>query len=169
MVTVTSLTNWRDHPRMCGEHVSLRGPKGERGGSSPHVRGARRTCRSSGTGRGIIPACAGSTVVSWSGSDCCRDHPRMCGEHMGLIPDNVSTKGSSPHVRGARGVSGPSKRWCGIIPACAGSTSETQFQQQGWRDHPRMCGEHFVTAKGRMKLPGSSPHVRGAHTEHRSR
>ena len=32
-------------------------------------------------GYGIIPACAGSTVLATSLAVRLRDHPRMCGEH----------------------------------------------------------------------------------------
>ena len=54
----------RDHPRMCGEHDALTTvPEGTLG-SSPHVRGAHQHDGVGVHGRGIIPACAGSTR-SW--------------------------------------------------------------------------------------------------------
>ena len=71
----------RDHPRMCGEHVlGSRKPEAHEG-SSPHVRGARSTSFGATAPRGIIPACAGSTEGFRLGACCGRDHPRMCGEH----------------------------------------------------------------------------------------
>ena len=112
----------RDHPRMCGEH-RVRGADHRRGeGSSPHVRGARRPQRGAFGGRGIIPACAGSTYQAVFDGDGVRDHPRMCGEHSNRVGDWFATLGSSPHVRGARRprCRVPCER--GIIPACAGST-----------------------------------------------
>ena len=102
-------TRRRDHPRMCGEHISgfLKGLKQK--GSSPHVRGARaggRGCKQSG----------------W-------DHPRMCGEHPPLERLRGCRPGSSPHVRGALRFQAWSRFCLGIIPACAGSTTLTA---RGW-------------------------------------
>ena len=52
---------WRDHPRGCGEHCIALHPTSIGSGSSPRMRGARRQSYSVGTGKGIIPADAGST------------------------------------------------------------------------------------------------------------
>ena len=176
-----------------------------RSGSSPHARGARSTRASSCTRsrdhprmrgehkshlllldvrHGIIPACAGSTVSNVfaalqspgssphargapagrarAGSRT-RDHPRMRGEH-------------APRGRGPR-------RGQGIIPACAGSTSDEtslRFCVMGssphargallscWsisprpRDHPRMRGEHLVDLRERYRLPGIIPACAGS-------
>ena len=71
----------RDHPRMCGEHLLLR-LDGFGEGSSPHVRGAHLPLQRRLSTHGIIPACAGSTMVV----------------HVLL----AAGSGSSPHVRGAR-------------------------------------------------------------------
>ena len=70
-----------DHPRMCGEHICLFCCFFVCVGSSPHVRGARRSRSSDLRPSGIIPACAGSTNMVDSWYDQVRDHPRMCGEH----------------------------------------------------------------------------------------
>ena len=93
--------------------------------------------------RGIIPACAGSTVDFLLTKLALRDHPRMCGEHqkrpqgrlekLGIIPACAGSTmlpksfwmpptGSSPHVRGALSEHLGERRVLGIIPACAGST-----------------------------------------------
>ena len=52
-----------DHPRMCGEHLGGVPMWMMSGGSSPHVRGARRLTLNPRPAAGIIPACAGSTAV----------------------------------------------------------------------------------------------------------
>ena len=52
----------RDHPRMCGEHPRPNRRACRLRGSSPHVRGAHGQRRPEVQGRGIIPACAGSTL-----------------------------------------------------------------------------------------------------------
>ena len=52
-----------DHPRMCGEHLSFMAFLMVSAGSSPHVRGAPRVEGLEPEKSGIIPACAGSTMV----------------------------------------------------------------------------------------------------------
>ena len=87
----------------------------------------------------------------------------MCGEHTAAGPVTVTAKGSSPHVRGARGYRLRLLHLRGIIPACAGSTLHEVFGGEFVGDHPRMCGEHPPIRPAKRRLEGSSPHVRGAH------
>ena len=152
----------RDHPRMCGEHLSRMSPGCGLPGSSPHVRGALRPRKIRFHIRGIIPACAGSTLIGGTIPSQWRDHPRMCGEHTFDDCAFPWYQGSSPHVRGALAMSSKACLVFGIIPACAGSTNSSMVFPVDKRDHPRMCGEHgrVVTVNGNVK--GSSPHVRGA-------
>ena len=132
----------RDHPRMCGEHAIIKRSTNSDAGSSPHVRGARGRFSRSIPHDGIIPACAGSTMVAGRHSTPSRDHPRMCGEHAVKVWRLHLFLGSSPHVRGAHvdriGLLGH----LGIIPACAGSTVGLFVCCLFVWDHPRMCGEH---------------------------
>ena len=111
-----------DHPRMRGEHqwhYTL--PFGTQG-SSPHARGARaRPARR---------------------TTCPRDHPRMRGEHRLACSMPIERQGSSPHARGALRDADGNRVNLGIIPACAGSTIQTDWYQNRARDHPRMRGEH---------------------------
>ena len=86
----------------------------------------------------------------------------MCGEHRTGRPYFAIVQGSSPHVRGALLHLRVDARDRGIIPACAGSTHHESDGADDERDHPRMCGEHFQTKRARIRLSGSSPHVRGA-------
>ena len=126
------------------------------------MRGARPRRCPAPSRSGIIPACAGSTVMRSDAFGFMRDHPRMCGEHCHWLSVEVTPLGSSPHVRGARRLWSVFGSVTGIIPACAGSTLIGGTIPSQWRDHPRMCGEHqFVDGfPGGQK--GSSPHVRGA-------
>ena len=108
---------------MCGEHLPLISSHSWPQGSSPHVRGAPATYAPDAANYGIIPACAGSTACADGTTVKVRDHPRMCGEHQnllsffahfsGIIPAcagstlrrpsrRLHSRGSSPHVRGAR-------------------------------------------------------------------
>ena len=173
----------RDHPRMCGEHMSVAIMPNAQEGSSPHVRGALVRILQDRAPGGIIPACAGSTerpitrsgIVKGSsphvrgaldGQEAGRlsgvDHPRMCGEHGASGLATVVIEGSSPHVRGARRAHHGRPVPHGIIPACAGSTSDSTNPGSRNRDHPRMCGEHRRGAHSSPSPRGSSPHVRGA-------
>ena len=167
---------------MRGEHATASSMYGTSLGSSPHARGARGLAEEVKHGVGIIPACAGSTIppqialrVSWiipacAGSTtprprpCTRtwDHPRMRGEHPSKMKTSTTIQGSSPHARGAPSVGVLLGRPRGIIPACAGSTSDAPFDGAGERDHPRMRGEHRVLAANDLNGAGSSPHARGA-------
>ena len=70
-----------DHPRVCGEHAMPRKRVSILLGSSPRVRGTRRE-RVGLHGRdGIIPACAGNTLLHLNAPIASEDHPRVCGEH----------------------------------------------------------------------------------------
>ena len=86
----------------------------------------------------------------------------MCGEHQNASRLSHGPLGSSPHVRGALRPSATIGLGCGIIPACAGSTTGVAASAKVTRDHPRMCGEHGRLATMPCRSPGSSPHVRGA-------
>ena len=133
---------FRDHPRMCGEHLPESAICGHSRGSSPHVRGAQFRGEFVDHLVGIIPACAGSTPQRHGCFQRWRDHPRMCG--------------------GAPVLRFHPPRSSGIIPACAGSTSIGRSKFRSSWDHPRMCGEHDLAASQFYAYTGSSPHVRGA-------
>ena len=112
----------RDHPRACGEHPYFRGVTLGSGGSSPRMRGTPIGIAPRVSPDGIIPAHAGNTQPAGSWSDCCRDHPRACGEHQ--VRDTLygTTQGSSPRMRGTPRVRGVACVRIGIIPAHAGNT-----------------------------------------------
>ena len=133
------------------------------------MRGALTGAHISRCRRGIIPACAGSTWKYVCANTVARDHPRMCGEHLKARYPRCPARGSSPHVRGAPDHKRSGRRRLGIIPACAGSTIRLMIPPSSVRDHPRMCGEHFLAACGLNQQRGSSPHVRGAPPHNRLR
>ena len=135
-----------DHPRMCGEHVTIPEDALLTAGSSPHVRGAPSKPIVSSKLGGIIPACAGSTFTPSSTHEITWDHPRMCGEHSKHVSYLRFCGGSSPHVRGAHCFPASSGVLQRIIPACAGSTMWFNRKHNEYGDHPRMCGEHLSCA-----------------------
>ena len=53
------------------------------------------------------------------------------------------------------------KRVTGIIPAYAGNTISLRSTKPGFRDHPRVCGEHICAFYRDRYIPGSSPRMRG--------
>ena len=71
----------RDHPRACGEHVRILADERRDVGSSPRLRGTHIMVIRQLHEIGIIPALAGNTCSSASGSSRSGDHPRACGEH----------------------------------------------------------------------------------------
>ena len=125
----TTRRRWRDHPRVCGEHVNeLRTSAGSLG-SSPRVRGTLRLRPRAPARRGIIPACAGNTILLNLFSFASRDHPRVCGEHVDVCTAFGGLVGSSPRVRGTRKLEVRKPLPLGIIPACAGNTCEHMFHK----------------------------------------
>ena len=97
----------RDHPRMRGEHLGIDHYVTINGGSSPHARGTLNITLACQWSNGIIPACAGNTVMPCSLTRRHGDHPRMRGEHLPIRRWRLVKQGSSPHARGTR-----RQRWC---------------------------------------------------------
>ena len=153
----------RDHPRIRGEHIVAWMAKHEGDGSSPHTRGAQAADSKLLHSNGIIPAYAGSTPGDTRSSAREPDHPRIRGEHAALASQAHSIAGSSPHTRGAHRRHRGRGRGLGIIPAYAGSTGDPHQKGRGYRDHPRIRGEHIIGSIGMLIGWGSSPHTRGAH------
>ena len=151
-----------DHPRACGEQVTVYARCPFANGSSPRVRGAGVPVAGVPVAGEIIPARAGSR---WPCSACRplpADHPRACGEQRnGGTMDGLHS-GSSPRVRGAGVCLTRCHADVRIIPARAGSRSCCRRSCGRRRDHPRACGEQRQSRKGRVQTHGSSPRVRGA-------
>ena len=131
-------------------------------GSSPHTRGAPVRGDDAPQKRGIIPAYAGSTPAGLRPAAAGKDHPRIRGEHEWEASEVAFWPGSSPHTRGAHRSMDGQTRGRRIIPAYAGSTSETTTSESTITDHPRIRGEHLDPRQRASRGPGSSPHTRGA-------
>ena len=130
-------------------------------GSSPRVRGKQPTAGDEEGKRGLIPACAGKTFLSWAPRSVARAHPRVCGENPIAIGWRRVVAGSSPRVRGKRPKTRPSRATNRLIPACAGKTPETYRQTRPHTAHPRVCGENASWKSKHAPNLGSSPRVRG--------
>ena len=111
-----------DHPRICGEHSQELPEQNTSTGSSPHMRGTHYRAVRAAHPHGIIPAYAGNTSTPSETPLPRRDHPRICGEHYGVLFLTFTAAGSSPHMRGTPRRSVRSQCEHGIIPAYAGNT-----------------------------------------------
>ena len=151
-----------DHPRVCGEHFHAPESADPMPGSSLRMRGAQTFDFDVNRARGIIPAYAGSTGAVPKYCSDCGDHPRVCGEHLYVISLPFGGVGSSPRMRGARGLGVVDLVVGGIIPAYAGSTGCYKRFVSRDRDHPRVCGEHLTHLLEKGHEQGSSPRMRGA-------
>ncbi len=132
----------RDHPRVCGEHISLVSREHRVEGSSPRMRGARHDRLALNDSLGIIPAYAGSTCL------CCTRRSR--------------NRGSSPRMRGALDTILQVLNTSRIIPAYAGSTPVELLLWYVCGDHPRVCGEHDVIYNLAHILGGIIPAYAGS-------
>ena len=65
-------------------------------------------------------------------------------------------------MRGAPRINRVRGSQTGIIPADAGSTSDTNQGSYHAEDHPRGCGEHVGKTLFNHRVAGSSPRMRGA-------
>ena len=88
----------------------------------------------------------------------------MCGENRLTLVARGRAFGSSPRVRGKQVRHRPPRRRR-LIPACAGKTLRLMHLHSGVPAHPRVCGENHSTPCRRGAARGSSPRVRGKHTE----
>ncbi len=152
----------QDHPRAGGEHSHMSAELLKTDGSSPRRRGAHEEVRAGVAEWGIIPAQAGSTLLTPPTVTTVPDHPRAGGEHAGCGVVPVGGGGSSPRRRGAHDHHPLRRRPGRIIPAQAGSTrgGRTAGEQVG--DHPRAGGEHRPPRLRVTSDRGSSPRRRGA-------
>ena len=99
-VSICSLNNTRDHPRMRGEKPRWTSAFVAAWGSPPHARGKVTSISRIVTHIRITPACAGKSrgrcrwrTPSW-------DHPRMRGEKEHGTALGIMEEGSPPHARG---------------------------------------------------------------------
>ena len=85
----------------------------------------------------------------------------MCGEHQFLSRRHLQSAGSSPRVRETLFQGCCNLARVRFIPACAGNTCHSSSATVPPTVHPRVCGEHCVVDFRAVKVPGSSPRVRG--------
>ena len=151
----------RAHPRSRGENAEDRQAALKKMGSSPLTRGKRTSTPAARPSSGLIPAHAGKTSSSRTGSGRCGAHPRSRGENI-RGPDAVqAVRGSSPLTRGKPLVQARRIREEGLIPAHSGKTRYRVRPRHRLGAHPRSRGENLDGVGGWVVDAGSSPLTRG--------
>ena len=128
------------HSRVCGERARSSPLQSRDTGSSPRVRGTRRSSSLPPVRAGSSPRVRGTPPMA-----CLRSAPH----------------GSSPRVRGTLDVGlvkAPGRRF---IPACAGNAARPRRRSRPVPVHPRVCGERCPADQKPAWFTGSSPRVRG--------
>ena len=91
-----------------------------------------------------------------------RAHPRSRGEHPSNFLRSLVRPGSSPLTRGAHAWGDTINREARLIPAHAGSTTQSAGKHVLDTAHPRSRGEHDRVGALESGGSGSSPLTRGA-------
>ena len=112
----------QDHPRVCGENMSLNPSSAARRGSPPRVRGKRNEITQPQRDDRITPAHAGKTHRNKRNVALKKDHPRACGENPYDRESHGGNQGSPPRMRGKRRNLRQSHPVQRITPAHAGKT-----------------------------------------------
>ena len=134
------------HPRVCGEHTSIQYHAVARYGSSPRMRGTRKLKPQARIQYRFIPAYAGNTSSQADLIPSRSVHPRVCGEHLRCPWSTRKSSGSSPRMRGTRGIGGYRVPKGRFIPAYAGNTWLSPVISGYGPVHPRVCGEHNLVS-----------------------
>ena len=89
------------------------------------------------------------------------DHPRGCGDKLFFLHIGKSEKGSPPRMRGQGSWW---RLWScrhGITPADAGTRFPALRSRGTLWDHPRGCGDKYVSKYYDLLAMGSPPRMRG--------
>ncbi len=130
-----------DHPRLCGEKLTVAIYSHLFSGSPPPMRGKDFPNRFPTLTDRITPAYAGKRFGKCSVVCLCQDHPRLCGEKPKTSASNAILLGSPPPMRGKGDTRQDDGAGAGITPAYAGKSPQSLYDAAQERDHPRLCGE----------------------------
>ena len=115
---------------------------------------------------GITPADAGKTVNRTQQPGVEEDHPRGCGENVGITFVGNLWEGSPPRMRGKHCDEEAVRMRDRITPAYAGKTHIPSIFREIFQDHPRVCGENLTIAALALIGDGSPPRMRGKQILH---
>ena len=116
-----------DHPRGCGENLTVCRIITFRPGSPPRMRGKQSYIPYRFLGHGITPADAGKTEPSSRLIRLNGDHPRGCGENSSSKTSCRLRAGSPPRMRGKLRGHLAAVKQNRITPADAGKTAIKTF------------------------------------------
>ena len=125
------------------------------------MRGKVRTVKLIAYSTRITPAYAGKSACDMREIVSRRDHPRLCGEKLLVYYRLPFRGGSPPPMRGKALVPVQTSPILRITPAYAGKSSSLPQNGQGFRDHPRLCGEKEKRTQINTNTKGSPPPMRG--------
>ena len=111
-----------DHPRLCGEKLSVGLCSDKMTGSPPPMRGKAGTPARGLPADGITPAYAGKSNSRKIYRSMCQDHPRLCGEKVRYAPQTDQLQGSPPPMRGKEKSGRKTETMSRITPAYAGKS-----------------------------------------------
>ena len=89
-----------EHPRVCGENLSLRSDDFWMCGTSPRMRGKPDDDIIEAVQKRNIPAYAGKTAPRNQQASYRPEHPRVCGENVQCLRQTLQGRGTSPRMRG---------------------------------------------------------------------
>ena len=118
-------SQYRDHPRVCGEKPRAQSGTSSMLGSPPRVRGKVIFVLQIIDPVRITPACAGKSNASSRCATTSEDHPRVCGEKRFSSSVRGRSMGSPPRVRGKVRYQAFFARLRRITPACAGKRTDS--------------------------------------------
>ena len=110
---------------------------------------------------GITPAYAGKRSVPVRKFHGSWDHPRLCGEKSLGLTVYLHVSGSPPPMRGKVRLALICHFSLRITPAYAGKSTAEANTIRATKDHPRLCGEKFLTTEKINLMLGSPPPMRG--------
>ena len=91
---------YRDHPHLCGEHLTDKAVTDSELGSPPPVWGTHDQQAQKLIKLGITPTCVGNTFIIRPLFPLAEDHPHLCGEHTTQTEVSLKIVGSPPPVWG---------------------------------------------------------------------
>ena len=150
-----------DHPRACGENLSIHPFHLQYLGSPPRMRGKHDDNIKSVVTQRITPAHAGKTICNLRLCKITKDHPRACGENCQPVTASLWITGSPPRMRGKLICWALTHAASGITPAHAGKTFSSSCFFKLVQDHPRACGENTAYKSSSSYHLGSPPRMRG--------
>ena len=112
----------QDHPRLCGEKLSMIWSVAPETGSPPPMRGKDSSSLQIGDHLGITPAYAGKSNAETGEVKSVGDHPRLCGEKHFQHLLAYTYKGSPPPMRGKVKLLNSVHNHFRITPAYAGKS-----------------------------------------------